>query len=92
MRRCKKCGRCCWKYEFVLLTKREVEEGLFKMEKHPHPSEGGRFSSMVLQRKNVFVPILGEKKKVCICFDEIRNLCTIHPNKPYSCRVYFCWK
>jgi Fe-S-cluster containining protein len=88
--KCFKCGFCCVKYEVILLTKEEVAEKKFRTKKHPYSFESETFSDMVLDMKRVYVSVLGEVREVCCYFDEERNLCLTHSDKPIVCLLHFC--
>jgi len=84
-RTCSKCGFCCWHHEVIPLSAGEVKSGRFKTRINPNfPKE------FAVSVKNMYIPELGKKKKVCCYYIADENLCSIHGGKPSACRKFFC--
>jgi len=82
---CLKCGFCCWKYEVIPLSDDEVKSGKFKTRINPN-----FLKELAVSVKNMYILVLGRKKRVCCYFVADKKLCLIHDGKPNACKIFFC--
>ncbi len=79
--KCSQCGVCCRLF-LINLTEEEYRSGKYK-------TIFDEFVDDFEEAELVGANILEQKEdKSCIYLED--NICSIHPNRPQSCRPFFC--